>query len=172
MSDKIYIGADNGLGGGFAVIGAGGAPLFFATPITSAGKDNIVDAGELQFWFTRLGRMAGVGPLRHVGLELGQKNPKFGAKGNYSQGDSNATIRTVLVLLGIPFTLIVPQTWQKEMHMGVRGAGMDTKTASFEACARLFPGVSIPPLTERSKKPHDGFADALLIAEFMRRRNL
>ncbi len=171
MSDKFYCGWDNGISGAGALLLPDG-PEFFATPLTHAGKDNIVDARALQAWFAKRESV-----IKHVGVEQPQKQPRFGACGNFSQGDSGATIRTVLVLLGIPFTLIPPRKWQAAMHMGVRGANMDTKTASFEACARLFPNVTIPGRPSEktgkpSSKPDDGFADALLIAAFCERHRL
>lgn len=40
---------------------------------------------------------------------------------------------------------------------------------SFEVCRKLFPDVSLLP-TSRCKKSHDGMAEALLMAEYARRR--
>jgi hypothetical protein len=47
--------------------------------------------------------------------------------------------------------------------------GEDTKQRSVIAAQRLFPNVSLLP-TPRCKKPSDGIADALLIAEWGRRK--
>jgi crossover junction endodeoxyribonuclease RuvC len=63
------------------------------------------------------------------------------------------------------YTLVQPKVWQKEMHVGT-GTGTP-KEKSFRAARRLFPEVNLIP--EGKRKPNDGWADALLIAEYGRR---
>ena len=53
--------------------------------------------------------------------------------------------------------------WKKEF--GLNG----NKQKSIEVCRKLFPDVSLLP-TSRCKKSHDGMAEALLMAEYARRR--
>lgn len=73
----------------------------------------------------------------------------------------------LLMALEIPFTAVPAQTWQKEMLVGTPGT--DTKQRSILAAQRLFPSVDLRR-TERSKKPDHNFADALLLAEYGRRK--
>ena len=64
---------------------------------------------------------------------------------------------------GIPYQLVRPQKWKKEYSITAN------KNTSIEVCKRLFPNVSLLP-TERCRKDHDGLAEALLMAEFARRK--
>ena len=78
-------------------------------------------------------------------------------------GKAAGFIEGVLCALGIPFQLIPPQRWKKEYSLG------SDKQQSVDACRGLFPNVSLLP-TERCRKPSDGMAEALLMAEYARRR--
>jgi len=70
----------------------------------------------------------------------------------------------IVVGLGLPYELVTPQRWQKEMLAGMQGG----KDASCIRAQELFPEADLR-LGPRSKKLHDGRADALLLAEFGRR---
>ena len=58
----------------------------------------------------------------------------------------------------------MPKRWKAEFILN----GKD-KAASVETCRRLFPGVALRP-SERCRKDSDGMAEALLMAEYARRR--
>jgi hypothetical protein len=60
--------------------------------------------------------------------------------------------------------LVRPQKWQKAVGIKKKDAD-DTKNRAILKAQELFPHVDLRR-TERCKKPHDGFADALLIAYF------
>jgi|SRR5579883_244965 len=61
----------------------------------------------------------------------------------------------------LSLTLVPPQTWQKAV--GKRGS---EKIYSIERAIQLFPGVKLN--REGARKPHDGNAEALLIAHYGR----
>jgi hypothetical protein len=105
-----------------------------------------------------------------VAIEQLQPMPmdKGGTLANYARGRSLGVLEALCVAHGLPYQLIRPQTWQKQMLAGVEGT--DTKARSIIAAQRLFPDVNLKR-TERSKKLDDGIADALLIAEYARRKN-
>lgn len=77
--------------------------------------------------------------------------------------------------------LPTPSVWQKEiwtdtykqyvLKPGNKQKSIDTKATSLLACTHLFQGVDLRA-TERSKKPHDGIVDSLLISEYGRRKYL
>ncbi len=90
-----------------------------------------------------------------------------GVVANWNRGYSLGLFEGLFVALGIPYTLVAPQSWQHAMHAGTPGYS-DTKTRSVVAAQRLFPTVSLSA-TSRSRLPHDGIAEALLIAEYGRR---
>jgi hypothetical protein len=93
---------------------------------------------------------------------------KGGTLANYARGRSLGVLEALCVAHKLSYQLVRPQAWQKVMLAGVEG--QDTKARSIIAAGRLFPKVSLMR-TERSKKPDDGFADALLIAEYARRNH-
>jgi hypothetical protein len=74
-----------------------------------------------------------------------------------------------IAVLEIPYLLIHPKTWQKEIWTG-SDKRKDPKKKSLEISRRLFPKADLRA-TARCKKPHDGLIDALLIAEYCRRKN-
>jgi len=88
-----------------------------------------------------------------------------GVNANYERGYAQGLYQATLHVLEVAFILVRPQQWQRVMHEGTPGD--DTKQKSIVAVKRLFPGVNLKP--PGAKKDHDGFADALLLAEYARR---
>lgn len=169
MTSKIYVGIDNGLSGAVAFLFDDGVELF-KMPLLEVGKKTLID--DLMLRQTILAATFGP-PAKpvHVTFEQGQLQPAFGCKVNFSQGYSFGVIATVMRQNNWACTALNPKDWMKEMHLGVRKAGMDTKSASLEACRRLYPTVSLLP-TPRCTKPDDGMAEALLMATWAKRHNL
>lgn len=95
-------------------------------------------------------------------VEAQQAYPNQGAVSNYSTGYGYGMILGVLSALGIPFETVSPKTWQKAF-----GISHDTKGQSCLVAQRLFPQQE---LYTRKGKALDGRADALLLAEYARRR--
>lgn len=81
----------------------------------------------------------------------------------FNFGQNFGFIQGVLSALGIPFELVRPQKWKKEFSI------TRDKNTSIAVCKRLFPGASLLR-TERSKKEDDNLAEALLLAEYARRK--
>lgn len=96
--------------------------------------------------------------LEKVGAMPGQ-----GVVSMFNFGKSYGYIKGVLEAFGIPYQEVPPQRWKKEFGL------TSDKTASVEVCRRLFPDVNLLA-TPRCKKPHDGMAEALLMAEYARRK--
>lgn len=89
--------------------------------------------------------------------------PKQGVVSMFNFGQSVGYIKGVLETLGIPYQEITPQRWKKEFGL------TSDKVASVEVCKKLFPDINLLATT-KSKKPHDGMAEALLMAEYARRK--
>lgn len=66
--------------------------------------------------------------------------------------------------LRLPHQLVSPQAWKAAILSGTK----KDKAAAIEFAGRRYPAVSLRP-TPRCKKPHDGLADALCLAEYARR---
>lgn len=96
------------------------------------------------------------------------------AKATFNFGWSLGVLEGLLAGMGISYTKIAPKVWQKEMWQGVvpiykSGKTIDTKATSLLSAKRLFPKEDLRK-SERSVKPHDGIVDALLMAEYCRRK--
>lgn len=89
--------------------------------------------------------------------------PKQGVVSMFTFGQSVGYIKGVLESFRIPYQEITPQKWKREFGL------TSDKAASAEVCRRLFPYISLFA-TDRCKKPHDGMAEALLMAEYARRK--
>lgn len=142
----IYMGIDPGKDGALAVISDAGV-----TVIPFDERDYISCIRELE----------GKGAkccLERVGAMPGQ-----GVTSMFKFGENFGFIRGLLQANGISYELVTPQKWKREF--GVTG----DKNNSVAVCQRLFPDVSLLR-TNRCKKPHDGMAEALLMAEYARRR--
>lgn len=98
-----------------------------------------------------------------VYIEKAQAMPGQGVAGMFRYGQGYGEILGALAALGVPVIQVPPRTWQKVAYQGIGGEG---KARSFEACRRLFPHVNLVP--GKCRKPHDGLADALLIAYYGR----
>lgn len=96
--------------------------------------------------------------LEHVSAMPGQ-----GVTGMFHFGENFGWIKGVLEAFGISYELVRPQKWKKEFSI------TGDKNSSIEVCKRLFPNVSLLP-TDRCRKDNDGMAEALLMAEYARRR--
>jgi len=164
----MFIGIDPGKSGGMALLGPAGIVMEIEpTPVVKAGKtgrdefDLAAIRGLLHYWARRESEGC------FVTVEKSQPlPPKMGGTvANFARGVGRGW-EWMCVGLGLPYQLVAPQTWQKAMHAGTPEG--DTKQRSILAAHRLFPGVSLLR-TERSRVPHDGLAEALLLAEFGRR---
>lgn len=89
--------------------------------------------------------------------------PKQGVTSMFKFGENFGFIQGLLTANRIPFELVTPQKWKKEFQI------TSDKNSSIAVCKRLFPDVSLRR-TDRCKKDHDGIAEALLMAEYARRR--
>ena len=93
--------------------------------------------------------------------------PGQGVRSTFSIGFGFGIWQGLLTALQMPFELVSPQRWQREMFAGVNRD--DTKAASALVAQRLRPDVDWRA-TPRCRKPHDGLTDAFCIAEYGRRR--
>jgi len=97
-------------------------------------------------------------------IEKQRPFPKQGVLSTFHLGEQQGLVEGILLALNIPYESIYPQQWQKEFSI-IRSK--NTKFASYEKASSLFPGAKLK--TERGRIL-DGRADALLIAEYGRRR--
>lgn len=96
--------------------------------------------------------------LEKVGAMPGQ-----GVVSMFNFGLNFGFIQGLLVANNIPYQLVPPQTWKKEFSLS------GDKQKSIDVCKRLFPGINLLA-TQRSRKENDGMAEAVLMAEYARRK--
>ena len=95
--------------------------------------------------------------LEHVGAMPGQ-----GSVSMFHFGESFGWLQGMLDAFGIPYELVRPQKWKKEFSC------TSDKNTSIAVARRLFPGVDLRR-TPKCRKPHDGIAEALLMASYAER---
>lgn len=109
--------------------------------------------------------MVEVRQVKHAYIEKSQAMPGQGVTSMFTYGTGFGRLLGWCEALSLPFTLVAPREWTRELHKGCSGA--DAKTRSLQAAKRLFPEEDLRP--NRNAKPHLGIVDALLIAEYGRR---
>ena len=147
----MIVGVDPGLGGGIAC-----SAWVQKMPTLASGKSKsgkVLDEPAI--------RKLLVG-AEHVFIESVHSMPKQGVVSGFTFGTVFGILRGICVGLEIPYTLVEPRVWQKEMLKGVNRK--NTKKASVIIAKRLFPKMAEDIGT------HDGKSDALLICEFGRRQ--
>ena len=87
---------------------------------------------------------------------------------SFSMGAGSMLFKTLLIVLEIPYSEIVPSKWQKDVfgELGIPYTGKTTKIASIQAAKQLFPQETFLR-TKRSKKPCDGLTDSALIGYYL-----
>ena len=88
-----------------------------------------------------------------------------GTASSFSTGFGYGLWLGLIAGLGFCCQVVHPRTWQAKLLRDVQGT--DTKARSITAAGRLFPTVDLRA-SDRCRKPHDGKADALLIAHYGR----
>lgn len=144
---KAYLGIDPGQKGGIAVVCGNSATT---NPYTDA---------ELKALCRELS--VNKAPVMCC-LEKVSAMPKQGVTSMFNFGKAYGYIKGMLEAFSIPYQEIPPQRWKKEFGLN------SDKEKSIDVCRRLFPDVNLLA-TPKCKKPHDGMAEALLMAEYARR---
>ena len=72
-------------------------------------------------------------------------------------------------MLQIPFEIVSPTVWQRELFKGNYGS-KDSKDLSIAYCLQKYP-TAMWKATERCRKYHDGKTDATCIALYGKRKN-
>jgi len=96
--------------------------------------------------------------------EKAQAMPKQGIVGAFRYGAHFGIFATVAVMLRLPYHEVHPTIWKKALGLS------SNKLDSINACRRIFPTVELVP--DKCRKEHDGIAEALLIAQWARQKNM
>ena len=150
--------------------GDGGIVRTMRMPTVKKGKGNKIDLPELwRVIYNPIGPGIGSGKFTFGVEDPGGHAPS--AAGLRGMTYSFAAVEMAVHIARHRHALYPAKTWQgtfwKKPKMA-KGQKFDTKAAALVAAKRLWPDEKFLA-TERSKVPHDGIVDALLIAEHTRR---
>jgi len=156
----IVIGIDPGITGAVAAIDAGNVVAIWDAPTIEirVGKKTKNDymPSEMAAIFSRNEL-----EIAHVFIEKVGAMPGQGVVSMFGFGNGFGSWLGILAALKLPYTLVTPQAWKKEIMRGMRD----------KDAARLRAQQLFPALTEKlSRKKDIGRADAVLIAEYGRRQ--
>jgi crossover junction endodeoxyribonuclease RuvC len=152
------IGIDPGMKGGFAWITDDGESEAGAMPVVGKeisvkGFAHLIDdclyIGSVSVYIEKVGAM-----------------PKQGVVSTFNFGKGFGKLLGAMEAFGVPVHLVTPQAWKKEILAGLDWKG--NKGCSCEYVARAYPHIDLTP--GKKRKPHDGIADAVCIAEYGARR--
>lgn len=144
-----FCGVDPGRTGAIAVLN-GEAALMSLIDMPWVGKD--LDGQMLRQMLQELS------PLR-VAIEGQHAFPKQGASSAFTNGVGFGMLRGLVIALAVPHLVVTANVWKRAVGLA---PGSD-KHASRMVASRLF------PLADLGRRADQGRADALLIAEYLRR---
>lgn len=161
------IGIDPGLQGGIAALHQDGS-FGEARPLLVIGKkaEARLDYGLIVEYLQDL-------QSRGFGSRVVLEKPRLFAMnpmGAYTFGRLYGQLELAISISGLSVQYVEADKWSKEVHAGI-DPNLKPKAKSAIALERLFPGVDLR-VSEKAKKPHEGLMDALLIAEYGRRKGL
>jgi crossover junction endodeoxyribonuclease RuvC len=158
---KVFIGIDPGKDGCLAILGYRETPILIPFSETEyANQLRRLDAAQ-RFVAPSVSadkpKVEVFCVVEHVNAMPGQ-----GVTSCFSFGQNFGFILGLLTAFRIPYELVRPLKWKKEFSC------TSDKNTSIEVAQRMFPGVDLRR-TPKCQKPHDGIAEALLMAEYARR---
>ena len=159
-----FVGIDPGLNGAFGVISGEhiyGAPIpTFWVTLKSGKRRRQYDPMAIRN-FLEVRREA------VVTLEEQFPFPGQGVVSQFTTGCGYCLFIGLLCGLDITTKIVHAKTWQKEFFE--RDKSKTTKEQALEEIKEIYPRIDLFA-SERSTKEHDGIVDAVLIAEYGRRR--
>lgn len=158
MSKKI-LAIDPGFTGAF-VLKTGDEVTVWPMPVTIIGKDKEID-------FLKVKRIIREADADQIFMEWALPFA-MGTKQAFSYGRAYETLRIAVRLSCKPFTLVHPNVWTKEMHVGIN-KDMKPKPKSLIAIKRLFPKIAKALPKDKKGNLLDGPIDAVLIAGYAER---
>lgn len=154
----VVMGIDTGLSGGLALVDKEGAICALsATPVAG----NLLDIYQLRMLLSQWKQNFSI---TMAFLEQAGSRPHQGVVSVFKFGRTYGATEAVLACEGIPYTIINPRKWTKIMFAGLEGS-FEGKERSVIAAKRLYPNQTFLS-TLRSRVPHTGLVDAVLIGRY------
>lgn len=168
---KIYIGIDIGKNGAIVAITQGGIIV------------NPMPKIKTELDYHQLSSLIGMYADQNVHVVFEKLGVIFGSSKQtaFSMGEQAGAVEMSCICQDISYTKVRAVDWQKEMFQGLdqitkpsstgKKEVRDTKAMALVAVKRIFPTLKLT-FGDRATKPHDGLIDAVLMAEYARRKNL
>jgi crossover junction endodeoxyribonuclease RuvC len=153
----IYIGIDPGVSGATAILTHDDV-TFHDMPILEIKKKQTLDYAGLATILRPYSGAAAFAAVELVGAMPGQ-----GVSSMFKFGQCYGAVLATLAALQIPYELVTPPVWKRAFRL----VGCE-KDESRAAALRLFPQCA----NDLKLKKHHGRADALLMAEYLRRQEV
>ena len=165
---RKYIGIDIGKSGAYYILGEDGSEIDRG-PVPMIKKE--VDYHALNVLLQPYDMFNGMVVFEKLGVIFGSSK-----KTAFSMGYQAGAIEMCCIANNLIYTMAPAKKWQEHMFQGqtkifkkgIKGP-LNTKAMALIAAKRLFPKTNLL-MTERSTVPHDGLVDALLMAEYARRK--
>ena len=151
----IYIGIDPGVSGAIAILAPDGV-TFHDMPILEVKKKQTLD-------YAGLACLRPYSSSAFVAVELVGAMPGQGVSSMFKFGQCYGAVLATLATLELPYELVTPPVWKRAYRL----IGCE-KDESRAAALRLFPQCA----NDLRLKKHHGRADALLLAEYLRRQEV
>jgi Holliday junction resolvasome RuvABC endonuclease subunit len=166
-----FVGIDPGLDG-YIVAVRGSAVTAWVVP-TTQGKASKRDI-DIRELVRTLETILEESRICMAVVERQQAMPSQGSASGFKTGMGFGILLGILATMGVPHEIVSSVTWKKAMGLTSAGTTKEekrahTKQQSIQTAQRLFPVVDLRA-SSRCKIPHDGKAEALLLAEYARRR--
>jgi len=174
MLPQIYIGIDIGKNGAIGILDSNGAILKYHVMPSDDGDIYLSELYQIfQFITSKF-------DIVTCGIEDVHSIFGVSAKANFQFGRSLGTIEGLLAGFDIPFIKVAPKVWQKctfagiqeirKPDIGLKKGKLETKKMALSAAQTLYPGETFFA-TKRSRSPHDGIIDSILIARYCYQNN-
>lgn len=148
----MIAGIDPGQKGGIAFLGKYALTVEAAHPMILAGKE--LDIQAIADLFLQ---------YRKISLAVVEKCHSMPGQGTVSMfkfGKGYGILLGIIGALAIPTILVTPQAWKKKILAGTK----KDKDAAIEYVRMKYPKFQLVP--KKCRKPHDGMADAICLAEY------
>lgn len=151
-----WIGIDPGMYGGIAIQFSNRKAVATATPL-DVNKN--IDIVKLKDWISLQVDMR---PTL-VAIERQGAMPGQGVSSTFKLGFGTGMLHGMLLSMGLEFEVVDSRRWKNRVLKGT----LKDKQAAIDYSLSHFSYISLLR-TSRSRKPHDGIADAICISEYAR----
>lgn len=153
---SLYLGIDPGLHGAIAALDGSGAVIGTWPMPVVGGEVHAAGLADL------VRHLICTHTIARAAVEKVSSMPKQGVASTFSFGTGWGMVRGVLATLSVPVQLVAPTLWKKAVLAGLT----HDKTGALRYCASRWPHADL--VLPGCRKPHDGIADALCLAEYGR----